>query len=74
VQVRLGTATHARLDVYDARGRIVRNLIDGGLRAGQHAFAWDGRDDRGVAVASGVYLARLQAGKHATTRRMVLLK
>jgi flagellar hook assembly protein FlgD len=55
-------------------GRRVRALLDGQRAAGLHQAAWDGRDDAGRAVASGVYFYRLQAAGRVETRRMLLLK
>lgn len=63
-----------RLSVYDARGRLVRTLVDGGAAAGRHRTAWDGTDRAGTAVASGVYFARLEVNGRSDARRMVLLK
>ena len=64
-----------RLEVFDARGRLVRLLHDGALSAGRHELVWDGRDDTGQVAAAGVYLARAQgAGIVAGTHRMTLLK
>ena len=63
-----------RLAVYDPAGRLVRTLIDGEVPVGRGQAVWDGRDDRGRAVASGAYLCRLEiAGRHST-RQLVLLK
>jgi hypothetical protein len=62
------------LSVFDVAGHRVRALLDQELPAGLHEAAWDGRDDAGQAVASGVYLYRMQAGTRTETRRMVLLK
>lgn len=63
VRIEMGQAGPARLDVYDVRGRLVRCLIDGrsGLAAGPHEFSWDGRNERGRRVSSGVYFVRLAA-------------
>ena len=63
------------LRVYDAAGRLVRTLRSGapGL-AGRNEVVWDGRDDGGRAVSSGVYLYRIQAGEHGDVGRMTLLK
>jgi len=60
------------LDIYNARGQRVCGW--GGLAPGEHSITWNGRDDRGRAVASGVYFYRLSAGDHAQTRKMMLLK
>jgi len=62
------------LSVFDVRGRRVRTLFEGYQPAGARSVEWDGTDDRGAAVASGVYYYRLEAGSATTTKRMVLLK
>ncbi len=70
----LSTSGDVELAVYDITGRRVRTLIQGFQRAGKHLVAWDGRDDRGFAAASGIYLCRLTADRKATSRRMVLMR
>lgn len=60
--------------IYDVVGRRVRTLLDAGESAGQHSVQWNGRDQRGRQVASGVYLYRMVAGAFVQTRKMVLLK
>jgi len=62
------------LRIYDATGRLVRVLVEGARSAGTYATIWDGRDSRGVAVASGVYFCRLDAGAFTETRKMALLR
>lgn len=62
------------VEVFDARGRRVRLLLDATLPAGHHATAWDGRDDAGREVASGAYLARLTAGGASYLGKMTLLR
>jgi len=62
------------LDVYDVSGAHIRRLAAGAHRAGPHDLRWDGRDDRGNPVASGVYLYRLTTDRRTLTRKMVLLK
>lgn len=69
-----GPASEHRLDVYDARGRLVRQLGRGPLAAGRHEATWDGRDDAGAAVGAGVYLYRLEHGDRRLTGKMVLVK
>jgi len=64
-----------RLAVYDASGRRVRELVRGELVAvGRHDVEWNGRDDLGRPVASGVYFARLEAADSVATVRMVLVE
>ena len=63
------------LDIYDAAGRHVRRLIDGRLMSvGTHQSPWNGRDETGCEVASGVYFYRFESGETSETKRMVLVK
>jgi hypothetical protein len=62
----------ARLDVFDVRGRRVRNLVQGALGAGTHSVVWDGRDARGDRAGSGIYFYRLDAEGASVVRKMVL--
>ena len=62
------------LRVYSARGALVRSLLRGPQPAGLHRAVWDGRDDRGQGVASGVYFYRLETGEGNFTGKMVLTK
>lgn len=50
-----------RIDVYDVAGQRVRQLVSGTAAAGEHEVVWDGRDDSGVNVASGIYWAVMEA-------------
>ncbi len=62
------------LIVHDVRGRLVRTLAAGRYRAGNHRVYWDGADNRGRPLASGVYFSRLVADGVAISRKLVLLK
>jgi hypothetical protein len=64
----------ATLAINDVAGRRVRTLLDGVVGAGDRSFVWDGRDDAGRAVASGVYFYRLQGAANSRTGRLQLLK
>lgn len=64
----------ASLRIFDASGRLVRTLVDGTLPAGRYRTVWNGVDDRGTAVASGVYVYTISAGRRTLTRKMTLLK
>ena len=70
----LAEAHPATLTVYDSRGRRVRTLLRRSLRVGDIDVTWDGRDDEGAIVSSGVYFYRLHAGERILTKKMVLLK
>ena len=62
------------LDVFDMNGRNVRTLTSGHLEAGEHRATWDGRDNGGRPLASGVYLFRLRGSDFAETQRVALIK
>jgi hypothetical protein len=63
IQLRLdGTSQEAlQIGIYDATGRRLRGLLDSPIGVGTRVVAWDGRDDQGVAVGSGVYFVKLSA-------------
>jgi DNA-binding beta-propeller fold protein YncE len=63
-----------KLAVYDVAGRRVRKLVDGRQRADVYKVTWDGVNDDGQRVASGVYFYKLVAGKFVQTKKMMLLK
>jgi hypothetical protein len=67
-------AGHAVLEVFDARGRLVRRLLDATVAAGRLPVAWDGRGDDGRGVAAGVYVARLRAGGEVASLKLVMVK
>ena len=69
-----GAARDHVLKVYDARGRLVRELGRGPVQPGLHEVVWDGRDASGASVSSGMYLYRLQVGDTKLAGKMVLLK
>jgi hypothetical protein len=73
IEYATGEASHVSLTVHDMAGRLVRVLADGPRDAGRHVEAWDGRDARGSALASGVYFYRLRSAGREWTRRMMLL-
>jgi hypothetical protein len=62
------------LRIYNVMGQQVRTLVRGHQKAGSHTVTWNGLDDRGNAVASGVYLYRLTVGKTVRVRRMTLVR
>lgn len=63
-----------RLTVYNLRGQEVRTLIAAEMNTGQHAMVWDGKDDLGQLVPSGVYLYKLSVNGFVQTKKMSLVK
>lgn len=70
----LARPSQALLTIHGADGRMIRKLIDRPMPAGRQRAVWDGRDDQGRTVATGVYFYRLTAGTFRASRRLVLLK
>ncbi len=74
IQYQLPVAGHVRIDVYNIAGRHVRTLVDEEQEPGYRNTVWDGTNQGGQKVASGVYMYRMQAGGQVSDKRMVLLK
>ena len=70
----LPTAGAMRLVIYNLLGQHVRTLVAGEQAAGRHRVSWNGTDDAGRTVGSGMYIYRLTGEGFAQTRRMMLLK
>jgi hypothetical protein len=62
------------LKVYNVQGQLVKTVFEGTKSAGFHTFDWDGTNNSGTSVSSGIYFARCQAGQSVLTRKMLLLK
>jgi hypothetical protein len=62
------------LAVYDVRGALVKTLVNSPVPGGRHVVEWDGRNNNGDMVASGVYFSRLSAGGVVDVKKMVLLR
>lgn len=63
-----------RLAVYDVLGRQVRVLVDERQKAGRHTVQWNGHDESGRRMASGMYLARLIVGETTKVRKMTFVR
>ncbi len=64
----------ARLSVHDVRGRLVRTLVNEPREAGSYKVTWDGRDEDGQALPSGIYFARIKSGNTGASLKLVLMK
>ena len=74
IRFELPSAMRVQLSIFDVHGRLVRKLIDEQRGAGASTAEWNGRDDRGAGVATGVYFYVLEAGGSRYQRKMILLK
>lgn len=70
----LPKASEVSLSIYNLRGQLVRSLVSGNLAAGNHHVVWDAKNERGVALASGLYLYVLRAGDFTAQRKLVLMR
>ena len=69
-----GQSARVVLNVYDIRGKLVRNLVNETRESGTYTVYWNGTDNNGSSIASGVYFYRMNAGEFSQTRKMVMLK
>ncbi|MFA6471097.1 MAG: PQQ-binding-like beta-propeller repeat protein [Candidatus Latescibacterota bacterium] len=74
IEFSLPSSCKVSLVIYNIMGRKVRELVSGQVLDGTGSVLWDGRDDFGKAVSSGVYFSKLQMGKQVAVGRMLLLK
>jgi hypothetical protein len=74
IQYALPRTMAVRLVIHDARGRMVRTLVDGIEEAGERRAVWDGRDARGSLAGAGVYVCRLEAGGAHLARKVTRLQ
>ena len=68
------TTENTELIIYNLKGQKVKQLVNGQLSKGQHNVTWNGSDDAGKQVSSGIYLYKLRIGNTEEIRRMLLMK
>jgi hypothetical protein len=74
ISFQLPVDSEASLKIYNLNGQLVKLLVAGKLEAGRHKVVWDGKNEAGVPVASGVYVYVLKAGDFTAQRKLVLMK
>ncbi len=74
IEFQIADDTDVKVIIYDVGGALVRTLLDSKLKIGSHSVEWDGSDDGGNLVDSGIYLYKLFAGIYSVTKKMVYLK
>jgi hypothetical protein len=74
IEYRLTERSRVTIEVYNVVGQRVRTLVDEEQSAGSYRITWDGADDCGRPVATGIYLYRFCAGDYTETKKMLLVK
>jgi hypothetical protein len=67
-------AEPVQIYIYNQKGQMIRSWDLGTKAEGSHTISWNGRDNNGNAVSSGIYFYKMQAGKYSSTRKMVMMK
>jgi flagellar hook assembly protein FlgD len=70
----LPTASMVNVSIYNVLGQVVKTLVDKELPAGYWSATWDGTDNNGSAVTSGIYFYKIKAGSFQSTKKMMMLK
>jgi hypothetical protein len=74
IEFKLAEPGHTTLKIYNTMGQLVRTLVDRDMEANHHKVLWNGRNDSGQMVASGIYFYRLASGRFAETKKMSFLR
>ena len=74
IEYSIGKAQNVRLVIYNALGQKVRTLVNGVQSAGTHRFIWNGKNERGLNVPSGLYFYRLEGDHQVVTKKMILIR
>lgn len=68
------TSENTEIVIYNLKGQKVKQMVNEVLPAGSHSVVWNGTDDAGKTVSSGVYFYKMKAGSYTSTRKMILIK
>jgi len=74
IRFALPRTAQVKLEIYNLRGQRIRVMVNGQFASGYHTAIWDGRNESGHLLASGVYLYRITANEFTATQRMLLMK
>ena len=72
IRFELHEGGQVRVSIFNSIGEVIRILADGNFAAGFHSLRWEGRNDHGEKVQSGLYFYRLVTPKFSATRKMIL--
>lgn len=74
IRYSIASPSQVRMDIYNIKGQLIRTLINESKSAGEHRAIWNGKDDKGNSVSSGVYFYKLSSGRFSSTKKMILMK
>lgn len=74
ISYNITTGSKVELSVYNLKGQLVKTLVSADQTAGEHTVTWNGTDNSGRNVGSGLYLYKLSAGSFSSTKKMIMLK
>jgi hypothetical protein len=74
IRYSLSEAGPIKLDVYNIKGQLVRKLVNEPKAAGNYTVVWNGKDEQGMNVSSGIYFYRMQTKNYSSTQKMMLMK
>ncbi len=66
--------TMTKVEIFNIKGQKVKTLLDDKLDSGEHKIVWNGKDDNGKSLASGVFFYKMTSGNYSSTKKMVLMK
>ena len=67
-------ASPVSIEIYNVKGQLVKSLVNTTKESGDHTVVWNGTDNSGRAVTSGVYYYKMNAGKYSSTKKMIMMK
>ncbi|MEO0108227.1 MAG: T9SS type A sorting domain-containing protein [candidate division WOR-3 bacterium] len=74
VLLNLAQESWVELQIFDPTGRVVRNLINARLTAGEHVVQWDGKTDNGAVLARGIYFCRLRTASGVEQKKVIMTR
>ncbi|MFC1553386.1 FlgD immunoglobulin-like domain containing protein [candidate division KSB1 bacterium] len=74
IQIQIPISSYVTLRIYNSAGSLVKSLISDNLSSGNYKYIWNGKNEIGMQVSSGIYLYQLKAGSFSDIKRMIFIK
>jgi flagellar hook assembly protein FlgD len=74
ITFQIKTAAKVKLEVYNLLGNKIQTLVDEDIGAGYYSESWDGKDENGLQVSTGIYFYRLRANNYTQTKKLLIIK